>query len=603
MSEINAPIITKPIVGGDLNVWGAKINVNYENQKAFYDDIVNAINYIKDTVDTTPAELQALLDQGAIMIVTLDQKILDVGALINELDQATANGTVVKDELEPLVTSGTALNSDLEQNITDGTVLKGEIEGLIAGGDLIQKGTGFDSVKYPDAKAITDAVEGNTGQLKNLSVGYMFNSHKFLELPSDFIPTLPCDFWRDSNNDIRHNMKFDNYKGGTQLFVDLDNGNDITGNGSTATPYKTINKAFEVASVGTDPHYDVIVRNTTPFLRDESRIDQTITDKTISLYPEDSSNRIVMLNAQRGLAWTQDGNGTWYTSRNSTYSVFDFDSRDSDGVHIPYEAKNSIAECQAQAGTWYTDGSLVYVHTSDEVEPTAETIAVCISTGVLEPRILGTSKLYIENVDFVSGRHSNGCSPRGDNTTVGEFCAKNCSFVGGNLRYDRSASSNALAIIDIKNTYLFDCVSSYAKRDNFSYHHANIPNDDRRDCFALEYNCKGKNAGVYSSEDNNNITTAHEGISILRIGTIGDNASIPLIDVGGCYSICIDCDMSIATFTQGTYFFGDDAGKGKSFVVNCVSDGDQVGLNTRIDTYVYGFTGNINDTGFQNILA
>lgn len=122
MSEINAPIITKPIVGGDLNVWGAKINVNYENQKAFYDDIVNAINYIKDTVDTTPAELQALLDQGAIMIVTLDQKILDAGVLVNQLTTLINDGTLLKDALEPLVAEGTALKEELEVLIPQGDI-------------------------------------------------------------------------------------------------------------------------------------------------------------------------------------------------------------------------------------------------------------------------------------------------------------------------------------------------------------------------------------------------------------------------------------------------------------------------------------------------
>jgi len=48
-------------------------------------------------------------------------------------------------------------------------------------------------------------------------------------MPSDFVPKLPCKFYRDNDGIIRNNMNFTTrYKGGTKIYV-KETGNDTTG--------------------------------------------------------------------------------------------------------------------------------------------------------------------------------------------------------------------------------------------------------------------------------------------------------------------------------------------------------------------------------------
>src|SRR5699024_10458086 len=96
------------------------------------------------------------------------------------------------------------------------------------------------------------------------------------------------------------------------------------------------------------------------------------------------------------------------------------------------------------------------------------------------------------------------------------------------------------------------------------------------------YNCYAENAGVDESTTNNNISSAHEGIHIIRIGTKGNKSRGPLIaDVNGCYSLCIDCSVSDTRYKglnwgQNAAFYFDDREStyvtnpnGKAWLINC----------------------------------
>lgn len=459
-------------------------------------------------------------------------------------------------------------------------------------------------VVYNESKLYTKLGNKLHETSENLYIGaskdYFFDEQRFLKLPNDFTSKLPCNFWRNSNNDIQHNMDFAQYKGGTEIYVDLDNGNDITGDGSESLPYKTITQASNIAEVGIETSYLIKVVSDSAFFRDEARIDIEFGEKIIAIVAENTSGKVIITNGQRGLTWTLYSENTYYTTRSTTSQIVDFETVDDDGNTIPYIGVESITECEVTEGSWYTDGTLVYVHRFDGEIPTESNTAVCLMATNIDVDLLENGVFYMENVNIMTGLPAkiNGDSSLLNQT--GTFVVNSCFLSCGNDIFGNETNGDSLLVDSIKNTYIFNSISSYAKRDCFNYHFTTV--SDVKECFVLEVNCKSKNGGRGSLETNNNNTTCHEGTNILRINGDYSDSPIPVIDVGNCYSILIDCKAYDSTIGNGDFRFYDDNGTGKVFIVNCVSK-SKIGLNSDVETYVYNFTGNIEDTGYQNILS
>jgi hypothetical protein len=395
-----------------------------------------------------------------------------------------------------------------------------------------------------------------------LNKQYGFDTYGFFEQPSDFTPVLPCNFYRDASGDIQHDMAFTGYIGGTEIYVNQVTGNDSTGDGTSGAPYKTLTKAFNVVAAGASGSYQIIVKSDTIFTRDEMIGTITLTDKIVSLRPDNTSGRIIATCQQTGLSFSADDN-TWKATRSNCYTIFDRINVDSEGKYTPYVCKATLAECKATAKSWYTDNTYIWINNDSESAPTVDD--TCINVSAITPAITlaGTSKLYFKNLDMYIGSSLAGLQLIGTIATgeaAGEAVFDNCGFFGGNLRVDQVDYANAFYSQNVKLVYMFNCIGAYAKRDGLGYHFANVDADKRRNCFILEYNCKGYSNGHLMTTNMDNATTCHEGVNILRIGTQGDGKDIPLADVGGCYSICIDCYMANAGISSGTYYF-DGAGK------------------------------------------
>lgn len=464
-----------------------------------------------------------------------------------------------------------------------------------------------DIVLWDEISAVKAATT-TQGEKLNALVRAGFDEYGMFKKPLDFKPVLPCVFWQNIDNTISHNFNFLQYTtGATNIFVDNDTGNDTSGTGATDAPYKTLKKACDVVVAAEAGTYVILVRNTSPFMRDQGIPNNVVlTDKVVYIVPETDGNRIINAMGQTALTWTANGTGTWKASRSVVYSVFDFRDKNSDGVYIPYTHAETLAECQATPKTWYTDNTDVWVHTTDGLVPTDLTI--CVNLGLYPyVKLLGSSKFYIKNIDFLTCSPDNaGFTVIGDPTgesVVGEFCAMGCTFAGGNLRYDRSLASNTFNSSNCKIVYLFGCGGAYSKSDVFNYHFPNVPVANRRDCFVLEYGTKCKDAGLISSASSNNNSTCHEGVNVLRIDCEYDNASIPVADVNGCYSICVSVTATGARHTSGNMYFGGASDtNGKAIVIDCDTGSNEKGLVSDVNGFIYNHTGNILDTGKANII-
>jgi hypothetical protein len=445
----------------------------------------------------------------------------------------------------------------------------------------------------------------NNNKIRNMPG---FDNYGFFQIPLDFLPTLPCNFWRNSDNSISNDMDFTQFTSSSaDIYVNHDTGNDTTGNGTNETPYKTLKKAVDVVVAAVAGTYKIIVTSDSLFYRDETiDLSNVLVDKILSIIPQNTTNKIIQTTAQQGLSWMAENN-VWKTTRTSTAGVFDITTTDENGLYIPYTAVFSIALCKSTANSWYTDGSLVYVNTKNGSAPTMSDTLILVASGYPRFTLEGTSKLYLKNIHSYTGlTNGNGFAITGtiaDGDGVGTVVCDGCVFCGGDLTTNVAALGNALSINNIKKTYMFNCIAANAKIDAFNYHADGVDASKKRGIFVLEYNCKAYNVGYQSTNTSTNCTTCHDGMSVIRFKSDGNGKYIPLADVNGCYSICIDCNMKNAVGTSGTYYFGYAIDtNGKAIVINCTDDGNSIGLNAEVKTFIHNHTGNIKNTGNQHII-
>ena len=392
-----------------------------------------------------------------------------------------------------------------------------------------------------------------------------------LTMPSGFTPTLPCNFIRGSDGVITHDMDFAPYRTGTTIWFHQVLGSDVSGNGSELTPYKSIMKCFDIAIAGVGDY--VIRTNDTNYVNryfGSLQANKTITNKRISVIG--GASNMVLGTLAEALTWTAVGTGTWKATRSGVYGVFDMANLDSYGVQPPLAVVSSVANCQASANTWYTDNATVWVHTSDGNIPTVNTIGVGLAVMNFPVILKENATLYLENVTIIGGTFGDLITINGDANVQGTFLAKNCKFIGGMLRIS-GATGNVISLYNVKNTYLFDCIFAHGSRDGMNGHYANIPIGNRRECLALEYGCVSYGHGKYDGNANNNATTYHEGITVLRINGQGFNTNgYVLADVNGCYSVCYNCHMHDSWVSNSAMYLFCDA-DGVIYLFDCIGGG------------------------------
>ena len=231
----------------------------------------------------------------------------------------------------------------------------------------------------------------------------------------------------------------------------------------------------------------------------------------------------------------------------------------------------SLAECTSTPDSFYSDGTNVYVNRADTTN--LNTI-VMVSSGIWQFKLSANSEIIINNVTLLNGSPSQPCYFEGENSTEGNVVLKNIRLVN----FGGGTSLNGISTDGIKDIKLFNCMVFNTIRDGFNYHNTKEINVKST---VFEYGCYAENVGLDTTSDNNNISTAHEGINIVRVGTKGRKSRGPLIaDVNGCYSLNIDVSvydtgLSSSSSQNAAFHFNDTTGiysptsSGKAWLLNC----------------------------------
>ncbi len=400
-------------------------------------------------------------------------------------------------------------------------------------------------------------------------------------LPDDFTNNINFKLYRDLDGIIKHTAKLNYFESGINIYVASVNGSDNNDGLTSSTPLRSLTKAFEICEARSETHfiinltYDIFWRNYSGAIASS----RTLTKNYKLLGLENEGTYLGTF--EKDLVFTLE-NGVYKTARSGVEMVMDKLNKCFDGTPNIYTKMETLDECKIKKGSWYTDGSILYVNTIDNRTPDSG-LLVTLNTGAFNINLSNDTIFYCENINF-AGHHQGSPNLQIINAyNKGFVIMNNCNILG-------SSYGNGFSVSGIKYTWLFNCISKNSFRDGFNYH--NYING--KECFVFEYNCTAYDCGLLSPNGNNNATTCHDGIRILRIGAKGWNTKGPVLaDVNACYSINYDCTMYDSTLLGGStasaFFFSNDGEeeKGKFYLYNCEGGGYKTySINTYDDAII-----------------
>lgn len=254
---------------------------------------------------------------------------------------------------------------------------------------------------------------------------------------------------------------------------------------------------------------------------------------------------------QGGLSWVLSTNNTYRATRSNVSNVIDFKFKNKYGFYTGLKKVSTQALCEAESGTFFTDNVGVWVHAQDNRVPDANLLPTLVASNVLTTN---AGKVYHENLNF----YDIELYITGDvNTSTLEIYMKNVNVpltkIGTGL-----LEFNNYRLGNFKTAILQDCVSMESKQDIYNYHNVvGVPNS----C-VVELDCSAYAAGLNIVGTNNQCSSVHEAIKILRLNGnyYGGNAQV-IADVGvGTQTVMVGCELNTGTEqANSVIFFGVNA--------------------------------------------
>lgn len=260
-----------------------------------------------------------------------------------------------------------------------------------------------------------------------------------------------------------------------------------------------------------------------------------------------------------GLSWFDEGSGMWSTSRSATGVIYDKTLLNENGDWTQLEPVNSVSECQSKEGSTYTDGSIIYVHRNDGLQPTESNTMIGTTTINVRPAEDGTTIIY--NMKMYGGPDAISCNMGNNvNSTV---ILVNCK--SGYTQTNAADFNGARRVICYNHT----CVG--AGNDGFNYQ----AGDSGVEQLAVEINCTARNFGKFSSDENNNASSIHDNGKIIRVNGNYATSKGPVVnDVNNAIAWNIGCISGGSFGVSGALSSAWSNGVGGlSYLLDCESRG------------------------------
>lgn len=330
-------------------------------------------------------------------------------------------------------------------------------------------------------------------------------------------------------------------------YVDKTNGLDTNNGLSQTTAFKTLKRALtEYTSVKTGT-VEILVIGQTTFYSDEL-YGELIAKVPLIIKPLSSSDRVILNGGIPDVSWSklEDGNNVYKCNTFvQVNGVINTNSKDDYGLYNGLIQVFSLSDCSSTENSFYIDASdykTAYVNLggqqpNENILPTQKGYLFRFN----HTTATNHCGVYLKNIDtvgitvYTAARDKN--SVNNDNI---EFIAENCSF-------QHAFNGNLITFGSYDVVYMINCIGGYAYQDLFNYTGSYLSSTQKNKSIVCEINCKVKEGGFYNNNTlgNNNLTTAHNSINILRLNTVGYNSEGPLVaDANGCRSILIGCQMN-----------------------------------------------------------
>ena len=233
---------------------------------------------------------------------------------------------------------------------------------------------------------------------------------------------------------------------GTEFYV-ATTGNDSTGDGSSSTPYRTIEKARSEGG-------NTIRVSSGTYTTSQIPEDWAITTANLRLVAEDGPGTVIMGHFAESLSWSQEAgpNDDVYsvsiaTTVNDVVDLTDTYAGETlkdgtTGTPVPLSEQTSVANCQANAGSFFYDSGTLYVHTHDSRAPDGDVLAL-LAKDIWAISNMTTATLYLDGIEFC-GNDPLKVTANSSSNTAKVVCV-DCGF-----RYSQGISCSVIDVATVR---------------------------------------------------------------------------------------------------------------------------------------------------------
>ena len=375
------------------------------------------------------------------------------------------------------------------------------------------------------------------------------------------------DLWRDPEDGIvNHNWKL-NETGYTNFYVSR-SGSASNDGKTPQTPLSRLSLALQ--KIEDDPSVSKAIINLTAPI-DRVVVSITTADKTLTKKYIIRSENPIASNQHISSYSTYSGTTVRGACAYEVFGVLRIDETDEKGLPVSFKKASTIDECIATPDSFFSDKTNVYINRADT---SYENTYVLVNQQILQFKLGQNAEVVLDDIVVLSGSSDQPLYFEGTSAITGDVILNKVDL----YNFGTGSSTNGISTNVIRDIKSFNCRVFNIPRDGFNYH-----NTISSGGTVFEYNCYAENVGLDSNQTgNNNISTGHEGVHILRVGTKGRSSQGPMIaDVNGCYSANIDVSVydtgltNMSTRLNSAFYFDDTSAvkPGKSWLVNCSGGG------------------------------
>lgn len=509
---------------------------------------------------------------------TLNEGREKINAAITDAEQAK----ITSEDADVKATQALA-KSESTQTQLDTIVINGDSSVEAAQARVDEKGVGHTTLK----DRIDDGFTKVTSQLNETIRDLDFYTNlrtfdKFGKIDLTYFENegfqhdVDFDIWRNVDGSYEHNYKIDK-TGYTPIFV-ARNGSAGNDGLTEDNPISRLDFAIKKIEESQSISKAIIKIKGNPTRQTVSHPFELGTTITKEIIIESDS----LITSNQLVTWqTHSGKVKKASIEYEVVEVVKSKEIDIDGFPLKFKKVNSLSEVESNDDSYYYNDGVVYVNGNDV---NTDDTSVIVGDTIWQFKIGVTGILILNDLKIIN--RSNSTPVQVESNGGGKLIVKNLKI---DSKYGRvNSTANGIATNALDSVIVLDTIIKGSARDNFNYHNTR----NNHICKVTEVNCYGENAGIEGVTANNNISTAHEAIHILRVGTKGRSGRGPLIaDVNGCYSLLFGCTVFDTGLTNNvnvnSAFYFDDSPTpnfpnpdGKAWLIDCGGGGvSEKGIN------------------------